>query len=296
MTAEALVLVLGSANVDLATHVQRLPRAGETVMGGALDQTVGGKGANQAIAARRAGADIDFRAAIGRTDSGEWLVAQLRAEGVGVDHLERPAQPPGTAFVAIDAVGENQIVVCPGSNAQAGARLLEPSPRQPPAVVLVQCEIPRQTVLAALEYGRRIGAVTILNAAPATPLTARAVAAIDILVVNEHEYAIALGQPPGTQLTHQPGWPTVIVTLGARGAAILDHDETRTIPARPVTVVDTVGAGDAFCGVLAASLAHGHQIDEAVTWGCAAGALTVTRPGAATALPTADEIHRFRTA
>jgi ribokinase len=293
VTPGGLVLVVGSANIDVAARVSRLPLPGETVLGEVMAQAPGGKGLNQAIAARRAGADVDFRAAIGTGGSGDWLLDQLRAEGVYVDHVDRPPGPPGTALVIVDAEGENQIVVDPGSNGHASGHLVTAAPARPPKVVLVQCEIPHEAVLAALCYGRTVAATTVLNAAPATTLAQEIVDAVDVLVVNEHEYAAARGEPAGGAVEPVLGWPTIVVTQGARGALIVRTSGSVLVPAPKVHVVDTVAAGDAFCGALAAALARGEALEEAVRWGCAAGALTVTRPGAAAALPTAEELRRF---
>lgn len=285
-------MVVGSANVDLAASVTRLPSPGETVMGGALERSAGGKGANQAIAARRAGVRVHLLAAIGTRDPGDWLVQEIRAQGIGVEHIVRPDGPPGTALVVTDDGGENQIVVCPGANAQAGADLLERVQHLRPDVVLVQCEIPEKTVAAALRHGRKIGAVTIVNAAPATPFALSVIGFADVAVVNEHEYASLLGRPFVETARRAPGSPAMVVTLGGRGAAILDGDRPRFVPAPRVEVVDSVAAGDAFCGVLAASLAQRHPLDEAVRRGCVAGAVTVTRRGAARALPSGAELAR----
>lgn len=290
MTAPT-VLVAGSANVDLSVRVPRLPGPGETVVGGPVTRTLGGKGVNQAIAAHRAGARVELRACVGADSVGDWLVARLAAEGLAVEGIQRPAGPPGTALVIVNEAGENQIVASPGANAFATPDGLDPWPS--PAVALVQQEIPAATVAAALRRGRSAGAVTVLNAAPAAEVPAATLRHVDLLVVNEHEFAAALGVPFRPGVRRAPGWPVVLVTLGGRGAVVLDGDTVWSVPAFAVPVVDTVAAGDAFCGVLAASLAAGRPLREAVRWANAAGAVTVTRSGAAAALPTRAEIEEL---
>lgn len=281
------VVVVGSANLDLVVDVPRPPQAGETVLGGRLRRSPGGKGANQAVAAAYAGgADTTFVGALGEDEGADLILVSLGGAGVRTDLIERADAPTGTAFVTVSPDGENAIVVAPGANdhvrigtAQA-ARIAEAD------VVLAQLEIPVDVVVAAAA-ARDKNAWMILNAAPSRELPDSLWDVLDLLVVNEHEAADLAGEPE--KLLRRV--PAVVVTLGGDGCVVLrrDHEPVR-IPGIPVGVVDTTGAGDTFCGVLAAALAQGRDLTEAAERATAAGALAVTRPGAQAAVPTVDEV------
>jgi ribokinase len=281
------VVVVGSANVDLVVDVPRPPRAGETILGGHLRRSPGGKGANQAVAAAQAGgAETTFAGALGDDEGADLILVSLGGAGVKTDLVVRADAPTGTAFVTVSPDGENAIVVAPGANdhvvigpAQAG-RIAEAD------VVLAQLEIPLD-VVAAAAAARRPGALMILNAAPSRELPDSLWAVVDLLVVNEHEAADLAGEPE--KLLKRV--PAVVVTLGGEGCAVLRRDrEPVRIPGIAVDAVDTTGAGDTFCGVLAAALARGLDVPEAARLATAAGALAVTRPGAQSAVPAADEV------
>lgn len=280
-------MVVGSANVDLAVDVPRVPKAGETVLGARLRRSPGGKGANQAVAAAFAcGADTTFVGALGEDEGADLLLVSLGGAGVRTDLVERAEAPTGTAFITVSPDGENAIVVAPGANdhvvigpAQA-ARIAEAD------VVLAQLEIPLD-VVAAAAAAREKNARMILNAAPSRELPESLWAVLDILVVNEHEAADLAGEPE--KLLERV--PAVVVTLGGEGCVILRRDqEPLRIPGFPVDVVDTTGAGDTFCGVLAAALAQGEDLPAAAIRASVAGALAVTRPGAQAAVPSQDEV------
>ncbi|MFH5823776.1 ribokinase [Georgenia sp. AZ-5] len=311
------VVVVGSANVDLVVDVPRHPGPGETILGGELRRTPGGKGANQAVAAARAGrADTTFLGALGRDDAAGLLLASLERVGVRTDLVARSDAATGAALITVSTDGENAIVVAPGANelvvvdGDAAARLAEAD------VVLAQLEIPLETVLAAA-HARRRGARFVLNAAPSRELPEEAWDAVDVLVVNEHEARdlarlpeAADGAPPhaaapgatasdgevpdddpaalAARLLRQV--PAVVITLGGRGCLVAERGADPVAVAAPrVTPVDTTGAGDTFCGVLAAALADGAPLADAARLASAAGALAVTRPGAQDAVPTAEE-------
>lgn len=281
------VVVVGSANVDLVVDVPRHPHAGETVLGDRLRRSPGGKGANQAVAAAWAGeADTTFVGALGEDEAGDLLLVSLGGAGVRTDLVARVDAPTGTAFVTVDPGGENAIVVAPGANdllqlgARQAGRIAEAD------VVLAQLEIPLDVVTKAAEL-RKPGALFVLNAAPSRELPAELWAAIDLLVVNEHEAADLAGTPEALL----DRVPVAVVTRGGEGCLVLRREqETKHINGIPVQAIDTTGAGDIFCGVLAAALARGLDVEEATRLACAAGALAVTRPGTQTAVPSAEEV------
>ncbi len=273
------VCVVGSANLDLVASAARLPAAGETVLGSGFAEHVGGKGVNQAIAAARAGASTAFIGAVGRDAAGDRLRHELVSAGVDVEALALADAPTGRALIVVDDDGENLIVVVPGANATVVVDRL-PQAR----VVLVQLEIPVPAAAASLRIARAQGATTVLNPAPASGWSAALEA--DIVVPNEHE-AAELGGAPAMLAR---GVSAVVTTLGARGTSVVAADGEWHQPAFRADVVDTTGAGDAFCGALAARLATGDELPIAVRFAAAAGALATTRHGAVPAMPSADEI------
>jgi len=294
------VVVVGSANVDLVVPVPRHPGPGETVLGGDLVRAAGGKGANQAVAAARAGgARTTFLGALGRDDAADLLLASLRGAGVETDLVSRTDVATGSAFIAVGPQGENAIVVAPGANGRltlgsdAAARLGEAD------VVLAQLEVPVATVVAAAR-ARRPGARLVLNAAPSQPLPPELWDQVDVLVVNEHEARDLAGDPAkGTGAEEQlvatllGRVAAVVVTLGGRGCLVGERGrEVVTVRAPRVEPVDTTGAGDTFCGVLAAHLAAGVGLVDAARLAVVAGALAVTRTGAQDAVPDAAEVRR----
>jgi ribokinase len=311
------VVVVGSVNLDVAMSVPRLPAPGETVLGTEVAFRPGGKGGNQAVAARRLGAETVLYAAVGADQFGADLRATLDAEGLRLDGLATvDGATTGIALVVVAGDGENTIVVAPGANdLLAGGQLSTlPDVLGDRAVLALQLEIPLTTCLAAARRARRAGAMVVLNAAPLPklmePTFADLLANVDVLVVNEGEArqlsAAAGGAPDPPEDNGDPaGWVGVaanlrrlgpaacIITLGPRGAVVADASGTGRQPAFPVPAVDSTGAGDSFCGALAAGLAHGRPLLEAVRHGCAAGALATTRMGAQTALPTAAELDGF---
>ncbi|MFJ4108671.1 ribokinase [Oerskovia enterophila] len=303
------VVVVGSANVDLVVDVPRHPGGGETILGGDLRRSPGGKGANQAVAAARAGgADTSFVGALGRDESGELLLASLDRAGVGTDLVERVEAPTGTALITVSPDGENAIVVAPGANSHVRIGAAQADRLAAADVVLAQLEIPLDVVLAAAA-ARRPGAVLALNAAPSRDLPDEMWAALDLLVVNEHEALDLAGGPAGPADpagTASPDpverlasvllerVPAVVVTLGGAGCLVAQRGAAPVrVPAPRVDAVDTTGAGDTFCGVLAAALAGGSTLVDAARTASFAGALAVTRPGAQDAVPTADEVTTF---
>jgi ribokinase len=267
------VLVLGSLNVDLVTHVERHPAPGETVLGDGLARLAGGKGANQAVAAAAAGADVVMIGAVGADDAGGAYVERLRGLGIDTDAIAvLPDEPTGTALIVVDASGENTIVVAAGANGHVGDDALAIVDAAAPGdVLLAQLEIPLETVAEACRRAAERGVRVVLNAAPYSVLPADVVALADPVVVNEHEARL---------LAETSGLPSsLLVTFGASGT---DWDGLR-LPAVEVPadeLVDTTGAGDAFCGALAAALARGEEREPALRAALAAGAESVRHEGA----------------
>jgi ribokinase len=277
------VVVVGSVNMDAVARVQRLPAPGETVGDAELSWFPGGKGANQAVAAARQGAPTAFVGCVGNDDAGRSLAAGLAAGGVDTSgvHVAHDVST-GLAMIAVDVNGANTIVVAPGSNqALTPAHIDGAAVLTDAAVVVCQLEVPMPTVVRALQRGREAGAITILNPSPSRRLDSGLLSLVDVLVANEHE-AAELGESLPCR--------AVVVTMGERGAELTEAGTVRSYPSVAVRVVDTTAAGDAFCGTLAAAVAAGHSLHDAVTKAVAAGALAVTRAGAQPSLPTAAEV------
>jgi ribokinase len=293
---QPLVVVVGSINLDTTLDVERLPAAGETLLATGVRTAVGGKGANQAAAAARQGVRTAFVGAVGDDPSGASLLDALVQSGVDVSPCRTAAgSVSGQALITVDADGANTIVVAAGANARLGPADVAVAGRA--TVVLVQLEIPDDTVRAALGAGRAGGAVTILNPAPARPLDPELLALCDILVPNEREAEVLTGiasaEGAAAALASATAGGTVIVTCGERGALIWRDGSGVWVPSFVVDVVDTVAAGDAFCGVLAASLGERLPLDDAVRRAAAAGARATTVRGALPSLPTRDEVDRL---
>ncbi|CAN5243354.1 ribokinase [soil metagenome] len=294
-----MITVFGSINVDLVTRVARSPAPGETVHGSDYALIPGGKGANQALAARRAGARVRLIGAIGDDFLARVALTELEAAGVELAEVARMPGPTGVAIITVDAKGENTIVVAPGANAHVSAAALRPDRFAAGDTLLLQMEVPFAESLAAARMARAAGARVILSVAPYAPLSLADTAAFDMLIVNEHEAAdlarhhgIAPGVAEATvaALALKLG-RTVIATLGPEGAVAAGPEATVRVPALPVTVVDTTGAGDTFCGVLAAWLDEGASLRTAMARAAVAGSLAVTRAGAQPSFPTRAEIQ-----
>ena len=309
----ASIIVCGSLNMDLVARVAKLPRAGETVAGESLQRLPGGKGLNQAVAAARMGAAVAIIGARGDDADGATLAALLAAEGVDTGGLRvrdartLPAAHTGLAQVIVAADGENSIVVHGGANmtlaadeARDALAALWPdalpavtAAPSAPRVALAQLETPTDAVAAFLGAARAAGATTVLNPAPALPGTLPLLAQAAIVVLNETElaaYAPAGHAVLAARSLLRGACRAVIVTLGGEGAWLVTAEGDARFPAPAVAVVDTTGAGDCFCGVLAASLAEGHRLEAALPRAVAAASLAVTRVGAAPSMPRAAEL------
>lgn len=282
------VVVVGSANVDLVLPVRRIPRPGETVLASGLTRGPGGKGANQAVAAARAGASTAFVAALGADDGAELLRDALGGAGVDLSLVTTAGVPTGTAIITVDGDGENAITVAPSANGTLELTDAARSAVREAKIVLSQLEIPFGTVQSAA----RESAYFVLNAAPAAELPDALLAHVDLLVVNETEAEAVAGTNLSAVLDRVPA---AVVTLGADGALVLSREAAEVrVPAVPVEVVDTTAAGDTFCGVLAATLAatsttHS-DLTNAVRRATVAASLSVQAAGAIPSVPHGDAI------
>jgi ribokinase len=298
------VCVVGSANLDYTVALPRLPRVGETVSAGTLLVNRGGKGANQAVAARRLGAEVRMIGCLGDDDSGTLIRRGLAAEGIGVDGLATaPGVATGTALIFVDREGRNQIGVAPGANhsltvemARAGEEAIGWA-----EVVVCQLEVPVPVVRWALEAARRHAVPTVLNPAPVQELSDELLGLVTYLTPNEGEAEALTGiEVPDLDSGRQAaarlrerGAGTVIITLGEQGALVCDGASAVHFEAFPVTAVDTTGAGDAFNGALAVGLAAGGTLEQVIPLASAAAALKCTRRGAQDGLPHRADVDRF---
>ena len=287
-----MVIVLGSTNLDQIGTVSRLPRPGETVSGKDFSMAPGGKGANQALAARRAGATVSHHSAVGNDAFAALALDLLKEDGVDLSGVATADTHTGIAMILVDTEGENVIAVLPGANATVGAAQIERAlaGRGPGDILMLQQEIPVETNRTALEQAKRQGVTTILNIAPYIPETPTLAPLASILIANETEFALLAGDF-GDQLEQAmlrlatEHSQTIIVTLGADGARIASDGRLISVPSWPVDVVDTVGAGDTFCGYLAASLEAGADLESAARRAAKAASIACTLPGAQPAIP-----------
>lgn len=291
------IAVLGSTNMDLVAYVEKAPQRGETVTGRAFRTIPGGKGANQAIAAARAGATVSMIGAVGNDPYGAQLRSTLEHSGVDTDHLRTVEGPSGTAHIVVDDEGGNAIVVIPAANGTVDH--LAPGDESLIAsadALLLQLEIPLKAVVAGAEAARAHGVRTILTPAPAQPLPPELLAVTDLLLPNEYEATTLTGRsdPIAAARALLDQVPAVVVTLGAAGSlyAARDGADPLAVPAPSVTAVDSTGAGDTFAGTLAVALSEERPIREALHWAAAAAALSVQRPGASASMPYRSEIDK----
>jgi len=292
------IVVVGSINMDLVTQAARFPQPGETLLGDGFVTVPGGKGANQAVAAARLGAEVALVGALGRDAYGGQLHAGLQREGVDLTHVHRlEDQASGTASITV-AGGENQIVVVPAANGHVTPAHVEAA-RDAFAradAVLVQMEIPLEAIEATLRLGHRLGVPVILNPAPARPLPAEWLALARYVTPNQHELAVLLGADPAedfrTLMRRAPG--PVVLTRGSEGAWYREQGEPVHQASFPVEVVDSTGAGDTFNAALAVFLHEG--LAQAVRKACAAAALSVTRLGAQPGMPRRAELDALLSA
>jgi len=306
------VCVVGSLNMDLVVRAPRIPLPGETVLGGGYRTFPGGKGANQAAAAARMGAQVSLIGCVGDDVHGPRVRQALEQEGIDLSGLAiRPNQATGLALITVAEGGENAIVVAPGANADLSAEHIGLYAKLIDAcdVLLLQLEVPNQAVIAAAQRARAAGAAVILNAAPARALSAELLKLVDVIVVNRGEAARILGLDPNLDPARlalrmpELGPLTAILTLGSMGGILAHRGRPRRIPSLTVKAIDTVGAGDAFCGALAAGWGVVHRaaqrrdveefafVEQAVIAASVAGALAASKQGAIPAMPTKAEVQ-----
>lgn len=301
------IVVIGSSNVDFIMKAARLPEKGETITDAAFTQAFGGKGANQAVAAARAGGNTWFVTCLGSDPFAPALRQALADAGVHTDHVyTQPNETSGAALVMIGENGMNYITVAPGANYSLTPEMvhaLEPLLREA-AILVLQYEIRPDTLYACLDLAHALGAPTLFNLAPARPFDAACLPKVTCLAVNESEAqslcGFAVESPASVEQAAQTllakGAQTVIITLGARGVYLASADLRQFIPAFKVQAVDTTAAGDVFSGALAVALVEGQPLPEAARFACAAAAISVTRLGAQSSIPTRAEIEHFLSA
>lgn len=290
------VIVLGSINIDLVVGVPRLPGKGETIIGDRYFTAFGGKGANQAVAVAKLGVPVHLVGQVGDDDFGRTLLAGLQAAGVGTDSIAVNQEThTGVASIVVDENGDNAIACAGGANSFVGTsdvRRLEALLPQA-KVMMLELGVPLEAVIEAAKVAREMGCIVILDPAPArSDLPTELYPLVDIMTPNEVEASQLVGfavedattAEKAAIILRQRGVKTAIVTLGSLGCLCCTDEETFVVPAIPVTVVDTVAAGDAFNGGLAAALASGKSLPEAIRWGTVAGALSVTKQGAQSSL------------
>jgi ribokinase len=299
----AKIVVVGSTNVDMVVRTERIPRPGETVLGGSFSMVPGGKGANQAVAAARFGGEVTFVARVGSDPFGAEAVSGFQAEGIRTDFVVRDEEDShGTALILVDQLGENAIAVAPGANARLSPEDVERAEEAIAAcdALLLQLEVPLPAVERAAALAKKHGKTVLLNPAPYLAVPESLLAQVDILTPNETEAEMLLGGGEAgmggivntAEELLRRGAGCVIVTLGKEGVFVVTPDAQYHVPGRHVKTVDTTAAGDAFSGALAVCVAEGMEFREAVRYAVCASSISVTRLGAQPSLPRRDEVER----
>ncbi len=299
------LVVVGSSNTDMVVKCERIPSGGETVLGGEFVMVPGGKGANQAVCAAKLGADVKFVARVGDDSFGEASLDNLAATGVDTRFVTKDhSTPSGVALIVVDEKGENAIVVAPGANLRLTPEDVD---RARDAIagadaVVLQLEIPQDTVAHTIEVARSLGVRIVLNPAPIRPISRELLGMVDVLIPNQHEAADLIGRPgegrdidPSTAATELRayGAGAVVITLGGKGSYVCAEGISEVIEPMRVTPVDTTAAGDAFTASLACGLAEGQDISSAVRFATKVAAISVTRMGAQSSLPSREEVETF---
>jgi len=296
------IYVIGSSNTDMVVKTEKLPMPGETVIGGTFFMNPGGKGANQAVAAARLGGRVTFIARVGADLFGSQALQQFEKENIDTRFVTQdPEYPSGVALIGVDRHGENTIIVAPGSNRQLNvkdvANAFESIAEK--SIILIQLEIPQETVEFAILSGKKKNCDVLLNPAPVQPVDGSALRNLSIITPNETEAEMLTGiritdlktaEQAARQL-HQAGVPNVIITLGSKGAFVSTGSNGKLVAAPKVTAVDTTAGGDCFNGALAVAMAEGMKIEEAVGFACQAASLSVTRMGAQSSMPYRKEVN-----
>jgi ribokinase len=295
-----VITVIGSINLDLIAAVERLPLPGETVPGGDFRTAPGGKGANQALAAARAGATVRMIGAVGSDAFASEATALLAEGGVDLSAVRKSSEPTGVALVLVGADGENVIAVVPGANGTLGRDAVTAARIARGEHIVLQHEVPLDTVEAALDAARAAGAVSLLNTAPFRREAAALLAKADYVIANETEfdlYALELALDGADRLARMRSFAgssgrILVVTLGGDGVIAVTPGAVLRVKALKITPVDTVGAGDTFCGYLAAALAGGLPLEQALGRAATAGSLACLKPGAQPAIPLAGDVDQ----
>ncbi|MFN8009538.1 MAG: ribokinase [Terriglobia bacterium] len=301
----AAIAIVGSLNMDFIVHVDRLPQPGETLLGSGFEMLPGGKGANQAYAVARLGGTAAMIGSVGKDLFGQQLILNLESVGVECAAISKtPASTTGTAMIAVEKSGQNQIVVAPGANNQLDPHhVLSALNQIDPKYLLLQLEIPIEIVERTLALARSRNIFTILDPAPARALEAHLLSFVDLLTPNESEALCLLGRtgnrlpleqaPEVAEALHQMGPKRVVLKLGENGAWFTDGNYRRHFPAPTVLPIDVTAAGDTFNGALSVALAEGHGVDWAIEFANKAAALSVTKPGAQASIPSRQEVDRL---
>lgn len=300
MTKSGKILVVGSSNTDMTIKSDRLPLPGETVLGGIFRMGPGGKGANQAVAAKRLGGDVEFVCKVGCDIFGDNAVAGYEREGIGTTHILRSDKASGTALILVDGKGENSIAVAPGANGDitpADIDSIAPVIREASYLIL-QLEIPVESVVRAAKIAHEAGVYVILNPAPACALPAELFKYVSLCTPNQTEIALMTGVEVSDDASldkaiakmKEMGVQDVIVTLGSKGSLVDAAGIKAFVPAQKVKAVDTTAAGDTFCGALCVALSEGKNLEEAAAFATKASALTVQKMGAQDSIPYRKEI------
>lgn len=299
-----MIAVIGSLNMDLVTFTERMPRAGETIIGKSYQQVAGGKGANQADAIAKLGADVLLIGCIGGDVMGRQLIQSLEMDGVNVKHVTQlKNHTTGVAAITVNGRGENSIVVIPGANFELSKVQIDSASTdiEKSSIVVAQLEVPVDTVIHAFHLAKEKGKMTILNPAPAMILPDSLLAYIDILVPNETELEILSGLTihndedllRSARMLNGKGVKHLIVTRGEKGCIHIHKNTINTYSAYSVQAIDTTAAGDSFIGALSVALQEGRRIEEAISFAMAVGALTVTKKGAQSSLPCRADVDAF---
>lgn len=281
--------------MDLVTSTTRIPKVGETVLGNSFHSIPGGKGANQAVAAARLGADVTMIAAVGNDSFGKTLVEHLTNEGINTENIIKVKDTSTGIASIIVSEADNSIIVVPGANNHVTPEVIEKHENKiiNSDIILLQLEIPVESVIKAVELAKKHGVRTILNPAPIQKLPKELLEMVDYLTPNEHEQALLFDSIGGTEEELAKYKEKCIVTKGSKGVMIYKNGEKIEIPSFQVEVVDTTGAGDSFNGALAVALCDGLEIEEACRFANVVGAISVTKLGAQTGMPTKKEIEEF---
>src|SRR5258706_521544 len=295
------ILVVGSLNADLVVRAPRFPQPGETISGEDLQVIPGGKGANQAVAAARLGANVSMLGRVGKDNFGDFLLNNLKSNNVDSQHVQRDDASTGTATIIVDSNGQNSIVLSAGANGKVSSADVESASFLHHKLLLLQLEIPAPTVLAAAQRAKENNVRVILNPAPAKEIPDELIALADFIIPNETELSLLTGMDVNdlpsaeraARVLLQRGAKHVIVTLGSKGALIVDNAQATHVDTFKVNVVDTTAAGDAFIGGFATKLLGSDGLLLAVQYGCACGALATTKFGAQPSLPTKQEVDNF---